>query len=426
MRRTTTCQPERPLSQRREAPASDIPFAGLPSPAEIIDLRLLEDNLRYLHELGEAAGVKILLAQKAYSLFSTYPLIGHYLRGTCSSGLYEAKLAQEHMPEGEIHVFSPAYKEGELDELLEFADVIIFNSPSEWQRWRKKVLIAQKERKEKNGHDLSFGLRVNPEYSEIAEEIYNPSAKGSRLGTTLIELEKALAQDEAFWHGLSGLHFHSLCEEGAEELEQVLQAFDEKFAPYIEGLSWLNFGGGHHFTKKDYNVELFFSLMDRYKAKYKVPIYLEPGEAIPLDCGFLFSRVLDVGCNQINFAILDSSAACHMPDVLEMPYRPKLFRILGGGRFERAGVAGEFAHSYRLGGPTCLAGDIIGDYSFSSPLSRGDMLVFCDMSLYSHVKRNSFNGMPLPDLLSFDGKNVETIRKFTYYDFKTKLGDAHV
>lgn len=407
-------------SQICQTGPADLPFSDLPSPAEVLDLRYLRANLEYLADLGQAAGVTVLLAQKAYSLYQTYPLIGKYLAGSCASGLYEARLAHEEMPGKELQVFSPAYQAEELEEVLTYADHVIFNSPSEWQRWRDQALAAQAARPAES--PLALGLRLNPEYAEIEEDIYNPAAPGSRLGTTRRELDLALARDPDFLQGLTGFHIHALCEQGAESLAGVLAALEENFSPYLSlpEISWLNLGGGHHFTRRNYNVALFVELMQSWRAKYGVKIYLEPGEAVALDCGWLVSRVLDTPVNGLRLAILDTSASCHMPDVLEMPYRPRCFRVGSDGAYEPEGESSEYA--YRLGGPTCLAGDIIGDYSFASPLKRGELLVFGDMSIYSHVKRNSFNGMPLPDLYSWDGRELVCLRHFDYQDFKTKLG----
>ena len=324
-------RPDLLLSQTETSAPRDIPFEQIESPAEILDLRYLEDNLKYLADLQAKAGVSILFAQKAYSLFSTYPLMSKYLSGTTSSGLYEAKLAHDFYPGGVLQVFSPAFKQAELEEVLTFADYVIFNSPSEWQRWKDLARSAAAERvnQGKASKPIFFGLRVNPEYSEIEEEIYNPAAPGSRLGTTVKELNKALDQDPDLLSGISGLHFHCLCEEGAEELAGVVDAFLDKFSDFIPELSWINLGGGHHFTRRGYNVDLFLKTIDLVKSKAKadVEIFVEPGEAIPLDCGWLLARVLDTPYNEMNLAILDTSAACHMPDVLEMPYRPRVFRI---------------------------------------------------------------------------------------------------
>ncbi|MDO5016609.1 MAG: carboxynorspermidine decarboxylase [Eubacteriales bacterium] len=412
-------RPDLLLSQKTRLGPTDLPYAQLPSPAEVLDLRFLEDNLGYLQALGKAAGVEILLAQKAYSLFATYPLIARYLRGTSSSGLYEAKLAAEHFPGGIIQVYSPAYKQSELEEILSLADYVIFNSPEEWLRWRSLALEAAQKREE-----LRFGLRINPEFSAMDTDLYNPAAPGSRLGTTIAELERAQEGQDNFWYGLSGLHVHCLCEEGAEELAGLVNILLDSFADYLPRLEWLNLGGGHHFTRRDYHVPLFLATIKKLKKHTAARIFLEPGEAIPLDCGWLVTRVLDLPYNEMRLAILDSSATCHMPDVLEMPYRPRLFKVEADGSQEAAGEPREKAFTYRLGGPSCLAGDIMGDYSFDQQLVRDDVLAFCDMSLYSHVKRTSFNGMPLPDLYTWDGKQLECLRHFTYQDFKNKLGNS--
>lgn len=411
--------PSRLMAQRSRTAPEDIPFAELPTPCDVIDLRLLEDNLAYLKRTAEASGARILLAQKAYSLFATYPLIGRYLSGTTASGLYEARLAHEEMPGTEVHVFCPAYTSEELEELLGFANVLIFNSPRQWLIHRERCLAAKKRRPD----SLSFGLRVNPEYSEVEEAIYNPAAEGSRLGMTERVLRSALTEHPDLLEGIEGLHFHALCEDSAEALQNTLKAFEAHFDDIIPHCRWVNFGGGHHITRADYNVKLLVDLVRDFKARRGTEVYLEPGEAIPLDCGWLVTEVMDVVDNGLDIAILDCSASCHMPDVLEMPYRPRVFKIHAPGRYERGGEAGEKAHTVRLAGPTCLAGDVIGDYSFEAPLAPGDRLAFCDMSLYAHVKRNSFNGMPLPDLYAYDGKSKpRCLRHFTYEDFKTRLG----
>ncbi len=439
------------LSQQTRSGPPDLPFAQVASPAEVVDLRYLADNAAFLQRVAEAAGAKILLAQKAYSLYESYPLLARYLAGTTSSGLYEARLAHEEWPGGEIHVFSPAYREDELQELLSFADHLIFNTPSQWLRFRDQALAAQKTR------PISFGLRLNPEYSEVKEAIYNPAGAGSRLGTTQRELEAALAREPHLLDGLSGFHMHTLCEDSAETFARTLEAFLQRFAAYIPGRSWLNFGGGHHITRAGYNTALLIKSLREVQKRFGVDLYLEPGEAVCLDCGWLVSTVLDGMTNGLDIALLDTSACCHMPDVLEMPYRPRVFLLDKGDEkvvvpssceksgcpssgvsadrcskidvpsgvcldYEMGGEPGEKPYTTRLGGPTCLAGDIIGDYSFSRPLVPGDRLVFCDMALYSHVKRNSFNGMPLPALQCFDGTELRTLRRFDYEDFKTRLG----
>ena len=368
------------------------------TPCYVVDESLLLRNLETLDYVRKKAGCKILLAQKAFSMFSVYPLISCYLDGTTASGLYEAKLGEEEF-EGEVHVYSPAYKAGEIAELCGFCDHIVFNSFRQWEKYRG--MIEKSERK------ISCGIRVNPEYSEIETEMYNPCSKGSRLGVTFHQIgEKDL-------HGIDGLHFHSMCEQGAETLEHTLQHFEKKFGEYLYDMKWVNFGGGHHITKDGYNLDLLIDCVKRFKEKYDVEVYLEPGEAVALNAGFLVTEVLDIGENGMNYCIVDTSAACHMPDVLEMPYRP---HIIGSGENQ------EKPFTYRIGGPTCLAGDIIGDYSFDKPLNEGDRLVFTDMAIYSMVKNNTFNGMPLPSIYlhTKDGE-LKLVREFGYDDFKMRL-----
>ena len=369
-----------------------------PTPCYVIDEEALIKNLEILKYVEEESGCHILLAQKAFSSYCVYPLIADYISGTTASGLFEAKLASEEMKNRQIHVFSPAYKDEDMPELFEICDHIVFNSFSQWKRFRKMI---------PEGCRADFGLRINPEYSEIETDIYNPCFTGSRLGITLENFEK----DEL--EGISGLHFHTMCEQGAETLERTLRVVEDKFGKYLYKMKWLNLGGGHHITKPDYNVPLLISLIRGLKEKYDLEIYVEPGEAVAVDAGFLVTTVLDITRNNMELAIVDTSAACHMPDVLEMPYRPY---IIGSGK------AGEFPHTYRLGGPTCLAGDVIGDYSFKDKLSVGDKLIFTDMAMYTMVKNNTFNGMPLPSIyiLKADGKG-ELIRKFSYEDFKSRL-----
>lgn len=373
--------------------------SGLPTPCYVVDEKLLIKNLKILKSVMDRTGCKILLAQKAFSMYSLYPLIGEYLSGTAASGLFEARLGREEMPSGEVHVYSPAYKERDLPEILSVADHIVFNSFSQYERFYPAVKSC--------GRDIEVGIRINPEYSEIETDIYNPCFKNSRLGTTLSQFPEKLPD------GVSGLHFHTMCEQGADVLERTVQAVEEKFGKYLYGLKWLNFGGGHHITRDDYDIERLVSVICRIKEKYGVQVYLEPGEAVALNAGFLVTEVLDIMKNGMDIAILDTSAACHMPDVLEMPYRPN---IIG------ACQPNEKPYNCRLGGPTCLAGDIIGDYSFDSPLKTGDRLVFCDMAIYTMVKNNTFNGMPLPSIiLKTVGGTYKTVRSFGYEDFKRRL-----
>lgn len=368
----------------------------LNTPYYVVDETLLIQNLKILRDVMDRSGCKVLLAQKAFSMFSLYPLIGKYLSGTTASGLFEAKLGKEEMG-GETHIFSTAYREEEFDEILKICDHIIFNSFSQWETYRDKAKRTDKQ----------FGLRINPEYSTQDHAIYDPCAAGSRLGITLENFRPELLE------GISGLHFHTLCEQNSDDLVETLKVVEEKFGEYLHQMSWINFGGGHHITRADYDIDTLVRVILHMKETYQVEVYLEPGEAVALNSGFLVSSVLDIVENGISIAILDTSAACHMPDVLEMPYRPG---IVG------AGQPGEKPYTYRLGGPTCLAGDIIGDYSFSRPLRIGDRLVFCDMAIYSMVKNNTFNGMNLPSIAIADTEGrVRLIRNFGYEDFKMRL-----
>ena len=373
-------------------------LGALPTPCYVIDEEALIHNLEILQRMEKETGCHVLLAQKAFSNYKTYPLISKYISGTTASGIFEAKLAHEEMPGSQVHVFSPAYKDEDMDELLDICDHIVFNSISQWKHFRSKAL--------QHGN-VSFGLRINPEYSEIETDIYNPCFANSRLGITLENFE----EDEI--SGISGLHFHTMCEQGADTLERTLAVVEEKFGKYLYRMKWLNFGGGHHITKPDYDVDKLILCIRRIKEKYDLEIYIEPGEAVAVDAGYLVCTVLDITKNGMELAIVDTSAACHMPDVLEMPYRPF---IIGSG------LPDEKQYTYRLGAPTCLAGDVIGDYSFDKVLNIGDRLIFTDMAMYTTVKNNTFNGMPLPSiyLLHGDG-STELLRQFSYKDFKDRL-----
>lgn len=367
------------------------------TPCYIIDEAKLINNLEILHGVEERTGCKLLLAQKAFSCYHLYPLIGQYVSGTACSGLYEAKLGYECMGK-ENHVFSAAYRQEEIDEIISCCGHIIFNSFSQLDRYRERVLKAGKK----------IGLRINPELStQQGHEIYDPCSPRSRLGIT----PKNFRPDDL--QGVSGLHFHTLCEQNSDDLEATLCAVEEKFGQYLKDMEWINFGGGHHITRRDYDIPRLEKCIKRMQDKYGLEVYLEPGEAFALNAGYLVTKVLDITQNDMPIAILDTSAACHMPDVLEMPYRPPL---AGSGK------AGEKAYSYRLGSQTCLAGDVIGEYSFDSPLDIGDTLIFEDMAIYSMVKNNTFNGMPLPSivLLEEDG-TLKVLKKFGYEDFKCRL-----
>lgn len=374
----------------------------VPTPAYVVEEGALIHNLEILKQVTDRTGAKVLLAQKAFSMYSVYPLIGKYLAGTTASGLYEARLGKEEMQGREVHIFSPAYRPGDMEKLVKICDHIIFNSVSQWKKYRNLL--------KEDG--VSGGIRVNPGYSEVETKLYDPCAEHSRLGVRREEFVRAWESGEL--EGIQGIHFHTMCEQGADVLQRTLHEVEKQFGEYFSGMKWLNFGGGHHITREDYDVELLVREITRIRDAYGTEIYLEPGEAVALNAGVLVSRVLETGkSGDLHLAILDTSAACHMPDVLEMPYRPQ---ITGGG------MPGEKAFTYRLGGPTCLAGDVIGDYSFDRELKEGDVLEFQDMAIYSMVKNNTFNGMPLPAiLLEREDGVLKTVKEFSYEDFKGRL-----
>lgn len=372
-------------------------FSAVRTPCYVIDEEKLIYNLEILRGVEQRTGAKILLAQKAFSCYHLYPLIREYISGTACSGLFEAKLGYEEMGR-ENHVFSAAYREDEIDEIISYCGHIIFNSFTQLDRYRDKVLNAGKK----------IGLRINPELStQEGHEIYDPCSPKSRLG---IKSENFRRDDLS---GVTGLHFHTLCEQNSDDLEATLDAVIEKFGDVLPDMEWINFGGGHHITRTDYDIQRLESCIKRVQEKYGLEVYLEPGEAVALNAGYLVTEVLDIIENDMPIAILDTSAACHMPDVLEMPYRPPL---------KDSGNAGELEYTYRLGSQTCLAGDVIGEYSFAKPLRIGDRLVFGDMAIYSMVKNNTFNGMPMPDILLLKKDNeIVTLRSFSYETFKTRL-----
>lgn len=373
----------------------------LPTPCYVIDEEKLKENLSILKEVKEKAGCKILLAQKAFSCFYEYPMIGQYLDGTTASGLYEARLGKEEMGK-ENHVFAPAYKDADMKELGQICDHIIFNSFAQLRRHKDAV------------SGKSLGLRINPECSTQGDHaIYDPCAPGSRLGVTKEVFEREIKAEPELFDVLDGLHFHTLCEQNADDLAKTLEAVEEKFGPWLSKIKWLNMGGGHHITRDDYDRKLLIKCIKHIRDTYGVEVYLEPGEAIALNAGYLVTEVMDIVENGLSVLILDASAACHMPDVLEMPYRPPL---------KDSGNAGEKAFTYRLSSCTCLAGDVIGDYSFDKQIHVGDKLYFQDMAIYSMVKNNTFNGIPLPGIavMKEDG-DCELIRTFGYGDFKGRL-----
>ena len=377
---------------------------GLNTPCYVIDEARLISNLEILQKVQQESGCKILLAQKAFSNFDVYPIISQYLAGTEASGLFEARLGKTKMPGKECHVFCGAYKPSEFDELLEYADHIVFNSPAQLKKYGPKAKACGK----------SIGLRINPEFStQEGHEIYDPCSPKSRLGTTKFEWDRDMDEDAVAL--LDGLHFHTLCEQNSDDLATTLDAFLEKFGGVLKNLKWLNMGGGHHITRDDYDIDLLKACVAKVKSEYDVEVYLEPGEAIALNAGYLVTSVLDVVQKEhINVGILDMSAACHTPDVIEMPYRPPLMN---------SGEEGEKQYTYILGGPSCLSGDVVETYSFDEPLADGQKLVFGDMAIYSMCKNNTFNGMPLPSiyLLAEDGE-ARLLKSFGYEDFECRLG----
>jgi carboxynorspermidine decarboxylase len=368
----------------------------LPSPCFVVDEVALEENLQVLSRVQAASGAKVLLALKAFAMWSLGPLVGRYLSGTCASGAHEARLGREHFG-GEVHTYCAAYREADLKEVLALSDHVIFNSPAQWRRFRSLCPGGKR-----------YGLRVNPEHSEGAVALYDPCAPLSRLGTPRAAIRPGDLD------GLSGLHFHALCEQDLPPLQRTLAAFEEKFGTLLEGMEWVNVGGGHHVTRPGYQVEDLIRLLRNLAARYRVQVYIEPGEAIAYHAGVLVAEVLDVMENGMPIAILDTSATCHMPDTLEMPYRASILD---------AGEPGAAAHTYRLGGQSCLAGDVIGDYSFAKPLEVGQRLVFEDMAYYSMVKTTTFNGVRLPAIAIWNSASgaIRIVREFGYEDFKGRL-----
>jgi len=372
---------------------------AFPSPCYVCDLGLLRKNLEVLAGVRERTGCTILLALKGFAMFSTFPLISRYLQGTCASSPHEARLGKEEFG-GEVHVYAPAYSEADMDELLTLADHISFNSVKQWHLHREKVLAC--------GRPIQCSLRINPQYSEVAVDLYNPCSPNSRLGITADELT---GQDIS---GISGFHFHTMCEQNSDTLARTLVEVEKKFSSYFKDLQWINFGGGHHITRPDYDVDLLCSTINSFKERYGLKVYLEPGEAIALNAGMLVTTVLDIIDREKPIAVLDTSAAAHMPDVLEMPYRPE---VVGSG------LPGAKKITYQLTGLSCLAGDVIGDYSFETPLQIGQKLVFLDMLHYTMVKNNTFNGVHLPAIATYDpiDDSISIIKEFGYLDYRTRL-----
>ena len=373
----------------------------LPTPCYVVDSALLERNLQLLARVQEQSGAKVLLALKGFAMYHFAPLISRYLSGVCASGLHEAKLGREFF-RGEVHTFSAAFPPADMAEVLQLSDHVIFNSFNQWQRFRAQALAAAQTK------DLHFGLRINPQQSEGTVEIYDPSAPGSRLGIIRDEFRAELLD------GISGLHFHNLCEQDIEPLKRTIAAVERQFGEFLPQMQWVNFGGGHHITRPDYQVDELIQLIRDFRAKWQVEVIIEPGEAIALGTGVYVTEILDLTKNHIELAIVDGSCTAHLPDVLEMPYRPE---VLGGG------MPNEKAHTYRFGGLTCLAGDVLGDYSFDKPLEIGERIMFMDMSHYTMVKTNTFNGVKLPGIVAWDSRTDELtiVREFGYDDFKMRL-----
>lgn len=389
--------------------SADITFdiSAVPTPAYVVDRDLLQLNLDVLKYVQLRSGCKILLAQKAFSMYSLYPQIATALVGTTASGIYEAKLGAEYFP-GETHVFSPAYHQNDMPELLTICDYIIFNSFEQYDKFADDLKKA----------DIppSAGIRINPEHSTQDTPLYDPCAPGSRLGVTRANFKETLPE------GIEGFHFHTLCEQGFDSLLPTWEAVEAKFAHFLPQLKWLNMGGGHHITRQDYDVDSLIELIQYIRNTYNLQVYLEPGEAVVLNTGFLVCEVMEIVHNEISTLILDCSAECHMPDVLAMPYRPELVACVRGKEIISGQNPNEAKYTYRLSSCTCLAGDVVGDYSFDQEIRIGDRLIFFDMALYTMVKNNTFNGMPLPTILSHSQKSgLRVERKFTYEDFQSRL-----
>ncbi|MBA4389904.1 MAG: carboxynorspermidine decarboxylase [Syntrophus sp. (in: bacteria)] len=376
----------------------EIAAGDVTTPVYLIDETLIEENMRVLQYVKDRTGCKIFHALKSYASFATFPMMARYLDGTCASGLNEARLGYEEFKK-EVHTFGAAYTDKEIAEILRCSNSIIFNSFYQLEQYGKAAW--------KSG--VQIGLRVNPGYAEVTTDMYNPCSPNSRLGIIQEIFNKEFPKHKGI---IDGLHFHAMCEQNSDVLERILKSFEKLYRPYIKGLKWVNFGGGHHITRDDYDIGLLIRLVNTFKKKYGVQVYLEPGEASVLNAGVLIASVLDIVQNEAEVAIIDASAETHMPDVLLMPYRPNIME---------SGQANEKKHTYIIAGPSCLAGDVVGDYSFDEPLKRGDKLVFTDMALYSIVKSTTFNGINLPDIAVVrDGGEVEVIKQFGYKEYRNR------
>ena len=383
---------------RRESRFEGLSLAQVPSPCYVIDEQAIEENCQILDEVQRRTGCKILLALKGFSVFSMFPIIRKYLHGTCASGLFEARLAKEKFGK-ELHVFAPAYSDHEFAQLLQISDHIVFNSLGQWERLRPLI--------EKNRRKISCGIRINPEYSEITTDLWNPCARYSRFGVKASDFHSVP-------EGIEGLHFHALCGQNSDTLERVLAVIEKKFGKFLSQVKWVNFGGGHHITRPDYDIDRLCRIVKDFRTKYGVDVYMEPGEAVGLNAGILLARVLDIVRNEVEIAILDVSAWAHIPDILAAaPYKPD---IIGAGK------PNQLEHTYRLASRSCMSGDIIGDYSFPRPLHRGSRIMFSDMVKYAVVSNNVFNGMPLPSIAILKKSNkIRIVRQFGYEDYEARL-----
>ncbi len=401
-------------------------YSAIPTPCYVLESERLEKNAKILEIVRQQSGAKVLLALKGYAFWREFGILRQKLNGCCASGLYEAKLAFEEFggreSQKEICVYSPAFKEAEMSAILPLATSIIFNSFYQYATYKDRILDKNKQLENLGLSPIKMGLRINPLYSEVTPAIYNPCSKVSRLGITPSEFEKGVKEHGL--EGVSGLHFHTHCEQNADALCRTLEHVERHFKPYLENMEWVNFGGGHHITRSDYDVNLLIQTIKDFKERYHdIEVILEPGEAIGWQCGFLIASVIDIVKNDQEIAILDASFSAHMPDCLEMPYRPSILKISVENDEELVEVErgeNQGAFSYFLGGPTCLAGDFMGSFSFDAPLKRGDKIVFQDMLHYTIVKNNSFNGVPLPSLARLDQQGFKILKNFSYEDYKNR------
>ncbi|GAA8012306.1 carboxynorspermidine decarboxylase [Helicobacter pylori] len=401
-------------------------YSAIPTPCYVLESERLEKNAKILEIVRQQSGAKVLLALKGYAFWREFGILRQKLNGCCASGLYETKLAFEEFggreSQKEICVYSPAFKEAEMSAILPLATSIIFNSFYQYATYKDRILDKNKQLENLGLSPIKMGLRINPLYSEVTPVIYNPCSKVSRLGIVPSEFEKGVKEHGL--EGVSGLHFHTHCEQNADALRRTLEHVEKHFKPYLENMEWVNFGGGHHITRSDYDVNLLIQTIKDFKERYHdIEVVLEPGEAIGWQCGFLIASVIDIVQNDQEIAILDASFSAHMPDCLEMPYRPSIFKISVENDEELVEVEkgeNQGAFSYFLGGPTCLAGDFMGSFSFDVPLKRGDKIVFQDMLHYTIVKNNSFNGVPLPSLAKLDQQGFKILKNFSYEDYKDR------